>query len=51
MIGVEMVNGHGTVDKTSNRECSTEPIAGQVMSGIWEQAKDMGLLCCLERYA
>jgi alanine-glyoxylate transaminase/(R)-3-amino-2-methylpropionate-pyruvate transaminase len=44
MIGVEMVNGKGTVDKTSNRECSIEPVPGQVMAGIWEQAKDMGLL-------
>ncbi len=34
MIGMEMVNGHGTMDRTRNSECSIKPIAGQVMAGI-----------------
>ena len=44
MIGVEMVNGKGHVDKAAGRECSIEPIPSQLMANIWEQSKDMGLL-------
>ncbi|CAG0921976.1 unnamed protein product [Notodromas monacha] len=44
MVGVEMVNGQGSIEKGSGRTCSIEPIPPQIMADIWEHTKDMGLL-------